>query len=488
MMPSKRSSLAHAFFILAVPGLSALCALPAADLLEQQAGPQEFDFAVPAPQRLANSPISPARADWLAAKKKYADGVFSPGKPQRVDTENSKFVLLQGFYWYADDYWYHPPRGWWGVLADRAPEVGKAGFDLVWFPPVSKGSYYPTEWYNLDSQWGKKDELFRAVKAMHSAGVKVLADVVLNHRNGTTDWADFTNPDWPSTVIVQNDEWPGVAGQPYNAKSPNYDEGQGDFGCRDLDHRAQIVQEDTKVFQRYLKNTVGFDGWRYDMVKGYPGYYVGLYDAASNPVFSVGEFYDSNRQLLANWVDSTDSSAGKKNAATVFDFTTKFNLQSAIESERYELLNDNGRPSGFIGWWPAKAVTFVENHDTSPRDPNFLPTASPEYKTQRLMAYAYILTHPGIPSVFWPHFFDWGSDYRNRLQALINIRKAAGISSTSRMGILQATNELYAAVIDGDAQRVVVKLGRNWGWNPGSGWTLAASGERYAVWTQPLPK
>ena len=238
---------------------------------------------------------------------------------------------------------------------------------------------------------------------------------------------------------------------------------------------------------RWLKNTVGFDGWRYDMVKGYPAKYVQLYNEASSPVFSVGEFYDTNRQDLANWVDGTDTTAGKINASTAFDFTTRYNLVSAVESERYELLNDNGRPSGLIGWWPAKSITYVESHDTSPRDPTFLQTASAEYRTQRLMGYAYILTHPGIPCVFWPHFFDWGSEYRGKLQALINIRKAAGVNSTSRMGILAATNELYAAVVDGDKQRVILKLGKNWGWNPGAGWTLAASGERYAVWTQPLP-
>jgi alpha-amylase len=104
------------------------------------------------------------------------------------------------------------------------------------------------------------------------------------------------------------------------------------------------------------------------------------------------------------------------------------------------------------------------------------------------MGYAYILTHPGIPSVFWPHFFDWGAEYRAKLQALVNVRRAAGLHSTSRMAILAASNELYAAVIDGDDKRVVVKLGRNWGWNPGAGWTLETSGERYAVWTQPMPK
>ncbi|OGR40459.1 MAG: hypothetical protein A2X29_09920 [Elusimicrobia bacterium GWA2_64_40] len=479
---NKLSRFLPSFLALIFSGIPALNAGPAADLLREQAGPRDFSFAEPAPSRLENSPLSVPRSYWLDAKKRYADGVFTPPKQQRLDTDNSKLILLQGFHWYADDYWYHPPKGWWGVLADKAPEVGRAGFDLVWFPPVSNGSYYPNQWYNLDSQWGKKEELFRAVKAMHGAGVKVVADIILNHRNGTKDWADFINPDWPTTAIVRNDEWQG------SPKSMYDDEGQGDFGCRDLDHRAPAVQNDAKVFLRWLRNTVGFDGWRYDMVKGYPPYYVGQYNEASSPLFSVGEFYDSNRQLLASWVDGTDNGPGKKNASTIFDFTTRYNLVSAVESERYEILNEGGRPSGMIGWWPAKSVTFIENHDTSPRDVNFLPNASQEYRTQRLMGYAYLLTHPGIPSVFWPHFFDWGSDYRARIQALINIRKAAGITSTSRMMVLQAANELYAAVIDGENKRVVLKLGRNWGWNPGDGWKLETTGERYAVWTQPMPK
>jgi len=440
------------------------------------------------PARLVNSPLlSPARAEWLNANKLYSDRDYAPQPQHRVDTNDSKLIMLQGFHWYADSYWLHPANGWWGVLADKAAAVGRAGFDLVWMPPVSKGSYYPTEWYNLDSQWGNKDNLLKAVSAMHAAGVKTVADVVLNHRNGTTGWADFTNPDWPTTVVTQDDEWAGIPGAANNGKSPNYDEGQGDSGCRDLDHRNPLVQQDSKIFMRWLKNTIGFDGWRYDMVKGYAPQHIDDYNTASSPIFTVGEVYDGNRQIVANWIDGTDNGPGKINASSAFDFPTKFNLMSAIEAERYETLNDNGKPSGLIGWWPAKSVTFVENHDTSPRDPNFIANASAEYKTQRLMGYAYILTHPGIPCVFWPHFFDWGQAYQNSIQALINVRKAAGITSTSRIGILAATNELYAAVIDGQQQRVVVKLGKNWGWNPGAGWTLATSGERYAVWTQPLP-
>ncbi|MFA6433417.1 MAG: alpha-amylase C-terminal beta-sheet domain-containing protein [Elusimicrobiales bacterium] len=432
--------------------------------------------------------VDPVRADWLEAGGLYRDEVFRPAPQDRVDVDGSPAIMLQGFHWYADGYWYHPPKGWWGVLEQNAGEIARSGFNLVWFPPASNGSYYPNEWYNLDSQWGTRAALVQAVNAMHAAGVKVVADIVLNHRNGATNWLDFKNPDWPSTVIVRNDEvWaqPAYAGL---ARSPNDDEGQGELGCRDLDHKDPLVRQDATVFLRWLKNTIGFDGWRYDMVKGFAPSHIKNYNEASSPVFSVGEYYDGNRQLITDWIDGTDNSPGKPNASSAFDFPTRFSLIAAVEGDRYELLNDNGRPSGLIGWWPSKAVTFVENHDTSPRDPAFINNAPAQYRDQRLMGYAYILTHPGIPCVFWPHLFDWGPAYKAQLQALAAVRRNAGITSTSQVRIISATNGLYAAVVTGKTRRVALKLGSSWDWQPGNGWTLAASGEKYAVWTQSLKK
>jgi len=473
----------HLLLILAVPLLFTRPAAGAPRAEDQLKAGAISEFpAVPLPYRVSAA----AQADWKAATARYSSKVFTPPPQRRLDGPGSELIMLQGFHWYADDYWQKPPRGWWGELSRKAPEIGAAGFDLVWFPPVSVGSYYPREWYNLDSQWGKKEVLMEAVKSMHKAGVKVLADIVLNHRNGSTNWLDFRNPDWPSNAIVNNDEvW---AQPPYAAlpRSLYADEGQGDFGCRDLDHRDPLVQEDSRIFMRWLKHTVGFDGWRYDMVKGYAPSHIEDYNTASSPAFTVGEYYDTDRQQIVGWIDGTDSSAGKANASTAFDFTQRYALVGAVESERYELLNDNGRPSGVIGWWPAKAVTYVESHDTSPRDPNFIQNASQEYKTQRLMGYAYILTHPGIPCVFWPHFFDWGPAAREAISKLVRLRRSAGVTSTSPMQILAATNGLYAATVAGKHKQLVVKLGSNWGWNPGDGWTLEASGERYAVWSRPI--
>jgi hypothetical protein len=39
--------------------------------------------------------------------------------------------------------------------------------------------------------------------------------------------------------------------------------------------------------------------------------------------------------------------------------------QEAVKNTEYwRLIDPEGKPPGFLGWWPSKAVTFVDNHDT----------------------------------------------------------------------------------------------------------------------------
>ncbi len=56
-----------------------------------------------------------------------------------------------------------------------------------------------------------------------------MADVVVNHRVGTTGWSDFTNPNWTVYSIVNNDEC--------NCGLGSADTALGFNGGRDLDHR-----------------------------------------------------------------------------------------------------------------------------------------------------------------------------------------------------------------------------------------------------------
>jgi alpha-amylase len=96
------------------------------------------------------------------------------------------------------------------------------------------------------------------------------------------------------------------------------------------------------------------------------------------------------------------------------------------------------------------------------------------------MGYAYLLTHPGIPCVFWSHYFDWGAATRQRIERLMRVRRDSGLHARSAVEIREAGDGLYAAVVDG---KVAVKLGRR-DWSPGPGWRLAVDGERFAVWTR----
>jgi alpha-amylase len=53
--------------------------------------------------------------------------------------------------------------------------------------------------------------------------------------------------------------------------------------------------------------------------------------------------------------------------------------------------------------WPSRAITFIDNHDTG-STLNHWPF--PNNHLQE--GYAYILTHPGTPCVFYDHLYAEG--------------------------------------------------------------------------------
>ena len=85
---------------------------------------------------------------------------------------------------------------------------------------------------------------------------------------------------------------------------------------------------------------------------------------------------------------------------------------------------------------PDRAATFVDNHDTT-------QNAGDAVIHDKLLAYAFILTHQGYPCVFWPDYFNYGlarTGTSNGLDALIAAHEnyAAGYASN-----LWADHDLY---------------------------------------------
>jgi len=381
--------------------------------------------------------------------------------------------MVQGFHWTS---WRSAP--WWGELGRRSRELSAAGINLAWLPPssdsLSPEGYLPRKLSLQDSSYGTAAQLGAAVKSLHAAGIKVIADVVLNHRVGSSDWADFTMPAWGADSVCSDDEWGKGKGAP--------DTGKGFHAARDIDHTKPYVRESLKAWLHGLRDSAGYDGWRYDYARGLAPRFLLEYNRATAPSFAVAEIWDdldvnnadAHRQALADWMDAVNGEI------KVFDFTTKGVLQQALLSgELWRLSDKDGRPSGLLGWWPANAVTFLDNHDTGPSPDGKLQDKGWPFPSDKVMAgYAYLLTHPGVPCIYWPHFFDWG--LKGEISKLIAIRRAAGLGSTSPVSIARAEQGLYAAFID---TKVALKLGDR-AWAPGAGWTLAAAGPGYMVWTR----
>lgn len=398
---------------------------------------------------------------------------------------NVNDIILQGFGWDVNNQAsVSAEGGLYNYLNNRAGNFAVAGFNVIWLPPPSKSQggmgYIPTELFNFSQTvFGTQAQLTTLLTTLKTGTptIHAMADVVVNHRGGSTNWTDFTNPTWDCHSITSTDEAANLATTITGVRPCGTADTGDDFsGARDLDHTNAQVQNGVKDYLTKLK-TLGFDSWRWDMVKGFGSSYIGTYNTASTPYASVGEYWDGNSATLKSWIDGT----GGKSAA--FDFTLYYNaLQPAMNSGTYSALSGNPGLAGQFGY-ADKAVTFIDNHDT------FVKSGSFVNNDNIMKGYAYILTHPGIPCVFFPHYY--GGTYakdgvsvtytsnETAINKLMAIRKANGINAYSSVAISNSST-FYSAIID---SKVAVKIGPGT-WNPGTGWILNASGTDYAVWSK----
>jgi len=403
----------------------------------------------------------------------------------RPRTRSGPEIMIQTFGWNSMNA--GSPGRWYPLIAQKADELGEMGFTLAWLPPVSRSvspqGYMPGDYYDLGGPnsptfYGNKDTLQGALLSLRKAGIKPLADIVVNHRcagkqDGNGIWNQFVfssgKAAWDQSAIVRG-EYGGTG---------NGDSGDNFQPAPDLDLSNPTVQKDIVAWMNWLKG-LGYEGWRYDFTKGYDPRFVAIFDKETKAGFSVSELftemsysngsslnYDQNahRQRLCDYMDRGGP------LVTSFDVTTKGILQEAVKGEYWRLKDKDGKAPGLIGWWPARAVTFLDNHDTGSQQ-NLWPFPADKV----MQGHAYILTHPGIPCVFWEHLYDW--KLKEPIKKLMDIRKTFGITATSKLEILKAEEGLYVAVVAG---RVAVKLG--WKeWSPDASFKLQASGDQYAVW------
>lgn len=372
-------------------------------------------------------------------------------------------VMMQGFTW--DDY----TTTTWTALQGKVEEYS-TWFDLIWVP--QSGQIKPNEWnygdgarsmgyspvYMLrhNSCFGTQTQLINMIKAYREHGTGIIEDVVVNHKNGVYDWADFPNETatgpttgqryaitWatPKTNmwgICTSDEVFGQSG--YSASSSAHGDTGDDFdGARDLDHQDSRVRENIKTYLDYLVNELGYVGFRWDMVKGFDPKYVAEYVKSSAPMFSVGECWDGYDRVSSYIRGSYYESAA-------FDFPLMYAIKDACRNGNWAGLNNTGLVANAD--LRRYSVTFIDNHDT--------------YRNDRLTsnadaAYAFILGMPGTPCILKDDYEN--SSLKQVIQACIRGRRAAGVTNQSNITNVEQKNGGITFWIEGSKGHVCIQLG-----------------------------
>jgi alpha-amylase len=404
-------------------------------------------------------------------------------------------VIMQAFYW-------EPPAGtvsWWKMMEGKACALRKSGITAIWIPPPTKGASsadmgygvfdrYDLGQYNqkgaVGTRWGTRADLESMITAMHGAGIRVYADMVMNQMMGGTnetfnnssgssvtaptsfDLSGRLNVDpahayvWDHTKFSgcqtcvsannctfptwMNPAWDFDSSYTNDPNSGTY----GSLGMYDALNGCEIRytiddnQKELVDWGLWMTDALKLDGYRIDAGKHiYPPFLSRwLKEVKGTTRFAVTEFYDGNPAHLASVIDLWAKQS------RLFDFSLHFLLQRmSAGNGSYDMRNlkfgstDDG--TRFLEQHGEFAVTFVDNHDTD-RNAN---TRVANFKT---LAYTYILTRSaGYPVVFYKDYYD--GNLGPLIDKVIAARNAHGFGTNYDSG--ESDGDFYVSGRTGDA-------------------------------------
>ena len=374
-------------------------------------------------------------------------------------------VMMQYFHWYL------PSEGtFWKELAEKSKELAEAGITSLWLPPAYKGvggasevGYGVYDLYDLGefdqkgtvrTKYGTKAEYLEAIKAAQAAGIRVYADIVMNHCMGADQeevveatpfsqdnrgevvgeyqpvkaWKHFTFAGrggkyskmewhWWHFDAIDYNEYDKEKSAVYLLKGKEFDENvdleKGNFdylmGC-DLDMDNPEVREELKRWGEWYLDTTGVDGFRFDAAKHvkapfFQEWLEQMRQYRQRDLFAVGEYWSYEVEALHYFIEATQGTV------QLFDAPLHYNFHAASQAgDSYDMrqIFDNT----LVQQQPSLAVTLVDNHDSQPLQ----SLESPVESWFKPLAYALILLRSeGYPCLFYPdyygaHYRDYGND------------------------------------------------------------------------------
>lgn len=363
-------------------------------------------------------------------------------------------VMMQAFYWDAPRL-ENKEHEWWNFIAERVEDLGKAGVNALWLPPVSKAAsntsmgYDPYDYFDLGdfdqkggtkTWYGNRAELVALIQKAKANSIGCYADMVINHNSGADE--EEVNPLDGQSRWTRFNPASGKFPRDWDCFHPSrYErdmiEGEAYAGFPHLCHRNSLVYTAMFDYARMIIEELDFEGFRFDFVKGFGAWMISLlakykYQKGENMDFMpyvVGEMW-SGGDDIDMWLAKVNKYTDNQIAA--FDFPLRYKLKGVCDTPNFDLrqLTDGGT---IVMKRPQNAATFVDNHDMG----------DDAIVNDKLMAYSFILVHEGYPCIFWYDYYNNQLDRPgtpNGINALIEAHhKYAGGDSE----ILHADPDLY---------------------------------------------
>ena len=369
-------------------------------------------------------------------------------------------TMIQFFEWY-----YAPDGSLWNRFKSETGHLKNLGITAAWLPPAYKGmkgahseGYDVYDLYDLGefnqkdtirTKYGTKAQYIEAIETAHANGVKVYADVVLNHMGGGNETEKIkvkkANPGNRNEFISEPMEidaltkftFPGRQGR-YSSfiwdkhcftgieyaedlkekgvyfivngydgweEVVNNENGNFDFlMLNDIEFRNEYVREELKRWIKWYYTTAKFDGLRLDAVKHIPVYFYNewidhIRREIKQDLFIVGEYWLNDVNMLLEYINATQQ------RMSLFDAPLQARFHMASEAGSNFNLSEIFKDT-LVAAKPELAVTLVTNHDTQPCQ----SLEAPVQQWFKPLAYALILLRiQGYPCVFYADLY--GTEY-----------------------------------------------------------------------------
>ncbi|MGP3979506.1 alpha-amylase [Streptomyces sp. KR80] len=242
--------------------------------------------------------------------------------------------------------------------------LGPAGYGYVQVSPPQEHVQGPQWWtsyqpvsYQIAGRLGDRAAFKKMVDACHGAGVKVVADAVINHMtagSGTgTGGSSYTKYDYPGTYA-------GWDLDDCRHEVSNYQDRYHVQHCEllklaDLDTGEEYVRSRIAAYLDDLLS-LGVDGFRIDAAKHVP---VADLSAIKGRLSNPGAYWKQETVYGAGEAVSPTEYQG---TGDVQEFRYARDLKRVFNDERLAYLKNYGEGWGYME--SGKSAVFVDNHDT----------------------------------------------------------------------------------------------------------------------------